>query len=106
MFQAPVLTRNRVRLAYGVAVAADALQLLLGPLGWTLADEIIDVIAMFVTWRLIGFHPLLLPTFALEFLPVVDMLPTWTACVALVVSLRRKQQAAQAPPSEGPVIDV
>ena len=61
---------------------------------------------MFVTWRLIGFHPLLLPTFALEFLPVVDMLPTWTACVALVVSLRRKQQAAQAPPSEGPVIDV
>src|SRR5438094_232360 len=105
MFQAPVLTRNRVRLAYAVAVGADALQLLLGPLGWAWADEIIDFVAMFLTWRAIGFHLLLLPTFALEFIPIVDMLPTWTACVALVVSLRKKQQAAQ-PPPEGPVIDV
>src|SRR5438309_7071849 len=107
MFQAPVLTRNRVRLAYAVAITADALQLLLGPLGWTLPDEIIDVIAMFLTWRLVGFHPLLLPTFALEFLPVVDMLPTWTGCVAIVVALRKRQQAGMpSSPSLGPVIDV
>ena len=105
MFQTPVLTRNRVRLAYAVAITADALQILLGPLGWTFADEIIDVAAMFLTWRAIGFHPLLLPTFALEFIPVVDMLPTWTACVALVVSLRKKQQTAGSQ-SQGPVIDV
>ncbi len=105
MFQTPVLTRNRVRLAYAVAVTADALQILLGPLGWAFADEIIDVAAMFLTWRAIGFHPLLLPTFALEFIPLVDMLPTWTACVALVVSLRKKQQTAGSQ-SQGPVIDV
>jgi hypothetical protein len=79
MFQTPVLTRNRVRLAYAVAITADALQILLGPVGWAFADEIIDVAAMFLTWRAIGFHPLLLPTFALEFIPLVDMLPTWTA---------------------------
>lgn len=48
---------------------------------------------MILTWRVIGFHPLLLPTFALEFLPVADLLPTWTGCVALVVALRKKQQA-------------
>ncbi len=105
MLQAPVLTRSRVRLAYAVAVTADGLQLLLGPLGWAFADEIIDIVAMGLTWRAIGFHPLLLPTFALEFIPIIDMLPTWTACVALVVSLRKKQQTAQ-PPREGPVIDV
>ena len=105
MFQTPVLTRNRVRLAYAVAVTADALQILLGPLGWAFADEIIDVAAMFLTWRAIGFHPLLLPTFALEFIPIVDMLPSWTACVALVVSLRKKQQTAGAQ-SQGAVIDV
>ena len=105
MFQVPVLTRNRVRLAYAVAITADALQILLGPLGWAFADEIIDVAAMFLTWRAIGFHPLLLPTFALEFIPLVDMLPTWTACVALVVSLRKKQQTAGSQ-SQGPVIDV
>ena len=92
-------------MAYVVAVAADAFQVLLGPLGWTFADEITDLIAMFLIWRAIGFHPLLLPTFAIEFLPIIDMLPTWTACVALVVSLRKKQQTSP-PPREGPVIDV
>jgi len=106
MFQVPGLTKNRVRLAYAVAVAADAFQLLLGPLGWALPDEIIDVVAMILTTAAIGFHPLLLPTFIVEFVPVLDMLPTWTACVALVVSLRKKQQAAQPPPATGPVIDV
>jgi len=105
MFQTPVLTKSRVRLAYAVAVTADALQLSLGPLGWVFADQVIDVIAMCLTWRAIGFHPLLLPTFLVEFIPFVDMLPTWTACVALVVTLRKKQQPA-GPPSEGPVIDV
>ena len=105
MFQTPALTRNRIRLAYAAAIIADALQLLLGPLGWTFADQIIDVIAMILTTLLIGFHPLLLPTFIIEFIPVVDMLPTWTACVALVVSLRKKQQADKAP-RQGPVIDV
>ena len=65
------------------------------------------VAAMIVTWWLIGFHPLLLPTFALEFLPVSDMLPTWTGCVAIVVALRKRQQGiSPPPPGPGPVIDV
>jgi hypothetical protein len=103
----PVLTENRVRLAYAIAVATDVLQLALGPFGWTFADELLDVAAMALTWRLVGFHPLLLPTFALEFLPVADMLPTWTGCVAIVVALRKRQQAMMPPPpGPGPVIDV
>ena len=107
MFQPPVLTRHRVRLAYAIAVTADVLQLMLGPLGWTFADEILDVAAMILTWRVIGFHPLLLPTFVIEWLPVTDMLPTWTGCVALVVALRKRQQATPPqPPAPGPVIDV
>ena len=106
--QPPVLTRQRVRLAYAVAATTDVLQLVLGPFGWAFADEVLDVTAMILTWRLIGFHPLLLPTFALEFLPVADMLPTWTGCVAIVVALRSRQQQAMtpSPPSPGPVIDV
>ena len=106
MFQAPVLTKSRIRLAYAVAVTADALQLLLGPLGSLFVDQIIDLVAMCLTWRAIGFHPLLLPTFVVEFLPVADMLPTWTGCVALVVALRKRQQPAVPPPANGPVIDV
>jgi hypothetical protein len=104
MFQPPVLTRNRVRLAYGTAVAVDALQLLLGPLGWVVTDQVLDVGAMLLISKAIGFHPLLLPTVALEFLPVVDMLPTWTGCVALVLMLRRRQEPP--PPAPGAVIDI
>ena len=71
------------------------------------AHEWLDVAAMILTWRVIGFHPLLLPTFAIEFLPVADLLPTWTGCVTIVVALRKRQQAvASPPPAPGPVIDV
>ena len=94
----------------GITTTADGIatniapQWLLGPVGWVLADEILDVVAaVLISWA-IGFHPLLLPAFALEFLPVADLLPTWTACVALVVMLRRKQEPP--PPGPGPVIDV
>lgn len=96
--------RTRVRLAYAVAVTVDVCQWLLGPVGWAFADEILDVVAaVLISWA-IGFHPLFLPAFALELLPVADMLPTWTACVALVVMLRRRQEPP--PPGPGPVIDV
>jgi hypothetical protein len=107
MFQPVVLTRQRVRLAFTIAVTVDVLQLLLGPIGWAFADEILDVVAMMLTWKVLGFHPLLLPTFALEFLPIADWLPTWTGCVAIVVAIRRRQQGPPPDPdTAGPVIDV
>ena len=90
--QGLVLTSQRVRAAYGVAIATDVLQFALGPLGWFFADEILDVIALVATTKLLGFHPLLLPSFVLELVPVVDVLPSWTGCVALVVALRKKQR--------------
>jgi hypothetical protein len=100
----PFLTRRRIWLAYLVAIIADALQLLLGPAGWAFFDEVIDVVALSLLTLLIGFHPLFLPTFVLEFMPVTDMLPTWTGCVALVVALRRKQKGPEPAPPD--VIDV
>lgn len=86
-----MLTQNRIRLAYAVAIATDLLQFALGPIGWVFADEILDVATAAVEWKLLGFHPLLLPTFVLEAIPVADLLPTWTGCVALVIAMRRKQ---------------
>jgi hypothetical protein len=105
LFEQPALTPARVRLAYAVAIATDLLQLLLGPFGWAFADEALDVAAMILISRALGFHVMLLPTFALEFLPFTDMLPTWTGCVALVVALRRRQELAMSP-APGPVIDI
>lgn len=98
------VTRADVRLAYTVAVVADLAQFLLGPLGWVGLDEILDAAAMVVISRVLGFHPLLLPTFILEFLPLADMLPTWTGCVALVVRARRRQGLVS--DDSGPAIDV
>jgi hypothetical protein len=108
IFHSPFLTRQRIQFAYAVAVTTDVLQFFLGPLGWAFADEILDIAAMILTWRLIGFHPLLLPAFVLEFLPVADMLPTWTGCVAIVVAIRKRQQASPPVvlPPGGRIIDV
>jgi hypothetical protein len=110
MFRTPVLTRTRIGLACAVAFLADALQVMLGPLGWTFIDEILDVGTMLIVSLLIGFHPLLLPTFIVEFIPVVDMLPTWTACVVAVTVLRKRQQpgppAPPAPQESSPIIDI
>src|SRR5262245_57883544 len=99
-FELPVLTRKRVVVAFGVAVAADAAQVLF--VGVPLADQVIDAFAMILTTLAIGFHPLLLPTFLLELVPIADMLPTWTACVAAVVLLRRRAQVV--PPHIKPVV--
>jgi hypothetical protein len=106
----PVLTRRRIWTACAVALVADGLQLVLGPLGWVGLDEAIDVLAMLLLSATMGFHPLFLPTFVAEFIPVVDMLPTWTACTMVVIGLRRKKSVpptpAAAPRSTENVIDI
>ncbi len=90
--QVPRLSSGRIAGAFAVAVVVDGAQLVLGPLGWSMLDEILDVAAMVAITLLLGFHPLLLPTFAIEIFPVADVLPTWTGCVGLVVGLRRRAQ--------------
>ena len=98
IFRAPKLKRTRIGLALTMAVSADALQFLLGPAGWVLPDQAIDLVAMLLTAWAIGFHLLLLPTFLAELFPVVDMLPTWTACVIAVIALRKREQNPTPPP--------
>lgn len=90
--QVPRLSLARVAAAFAVAVVVDGAQLVLGPLGWSMLDEILDVAAMVAISVLLGFHPLLLPTLVIEILPLADVLPTWTGCVGLVVGLRRRTE--------------
>jgi hypothetical protein len=96
MFLNPPLTRARMRLAIIAAVVADALQLalqlLLGPIAAVGPVQVIDVVAMLFTMATLGFHFLLLPTFVIEFIPLLDMAPTWTGCVLAVIALRRRGQ--------------
>jgi hypothetical protein len=92
---APVLSRKRMVFALAVAVLADGLQFVMGPLGWAFGDQIIDVLAMLLTMWALGFHWLLLPTFVVELIPIADMLPTWTACVIAVIALRKRAERAR-----------
>jgi len=109
-FRARPLSRVRISLAFAVALVVDTMQIGLGPLGWAFADEALDVIAMIATSLVLGFHPLLLPTFVVEFIPLVDMLPTWTGCVGAVVLLRKRSPtetpAGKVSDGPGPVIDI
>ncbi|MCX6894880.1 MAG: hypothetical protein NTZ16_05140 [Verrucomicrobia bacterium] len=89
-FQTPQLTRTRIVSALAVAVVADGIQIPLQAV--PVAPEIIDVIAMVATSAILGFHWLLLPTFLVEFVPLVDMMPTWTGCVVGVIALRKRAQ--------------
>ena len=100
--QPPPLTRLRVVLALAIAVATDGMQFLLGWLVWMGADQVMDALAMALTSWAIGFHWLLLPTFALELIPVLDDLPTWTACTLAVIALRKREQRTASSPHPPP----
>jgi hypothetical protein len=84
------LSNRRIALAIAIAVIADGLQIPFQ--AFPIAAPIIDVVAMILTVSLLGFHMLLLPTFALELIPLVDMIPTWTGCVVAVIALRGKSE--------------
>src|ERR1700681_3736569 len=76
------------RLAWAVALAADAVQIAAFPLfvegGISPADSLLDLIVAFVLIRLLGWHWAFLPTLAAELVPGADLFPTWTAAVWFV----------------------
>ena len=80
--------RGRRRLAFAIAIAADALQIALLPLfAGGLASPFanaLDVAVAAAMILLLGFHPAFLPTFILEVVPLGNLVPTWTAAVWLV----------------------
>jgi hypothetical protein len=99
------LSRARIIAAFAIAILADAIQfpvaaatasgMLAAPGEFT--DFVLDCIVMAATSVLIGFHWMLLPSMFIEVIPGLDLLPTWTGCVALVVRQRRKQQGDPPP---------
>lgn len=101
----PRLSRGRMVAVLFIAATADALQILLLPFAWTFVESFIDVVAMVFIVALIGFHPLLLPTFVVEVFPVIDALPTWTGCVIAVMALRRRSttEISVSPPPPPPM---
>lgn len=82
------LKSSEHRLAWAVALAADALQIALFPLfaegGFSPVDSLLDLIVAVLLIRLLGWHWAFLPTLAAELIPGIDLFPTWTAAVWFV----------------------
>jgi hypothetical protein len=95
------LSKTRLRVAWAIALAVDAIQLatapaeLGGPPVWFI-EGAVDLVAMAVLWAVVGFHWAFLPSFATKLLPFVDIAPTWTLAVFLATRGRGGQD--QPPP--------
>lgn len=92
------LTPNRIWLARGIALAADALQIGLFPLFSGGIPEGADLALEAVTGALLcwicGFHAAFLPTVIGEALPMVDLFPSWTLATLFVT---RRSAAPELP---------
>jgi hypothetical protein len=82
------LKTREERLAWLVAVGADALQLAVTPLfaegALSPADAVLDAVVAVVLVHLLGWHWAFLPTLLVEAVPGADLFPTWTAAVFFV----------------------
>ena len=78
----------RFQAALILAIAADALQIIVFPLfsegALSPADDVLDLLVAAVLVRLLGWHWEFLPAFLAELVPGVDLVPFWTLAVASV----------------------
>ena len=99
------LTRGKLIPAFAIAILADLLQFPITAAtatGWLAipgetADMVIDFVTMLALSALLGFHWVLLPTFLVELVPGVDLIPTWTGSVAFIIWQRKQAASASAP---------
>jgi hypothetical protein len=79
------VSSREYRQAWLIAIAADAIQLigmpLFAPGAVSPADTVLDLAVAALLTRTLGWHWALLPTFAAELVPGLDLFPTWTAAV-------------------------
>jgi hypothetical protein len=95
------------RLAWLVAIVADALQIAALPFfaegGLSPLDTVLDLTVAVVLTKLLGWHWAFLPTLAVELVPGMDLFPTWTAAVFFVTRQRvRTSEPEILPPGPAP----
>lgn len=80
--------RSRFRAAMALAIAADAVQIVIFPLfvegAVSPLDDTLDLIVMAALIWLTGWHWEFLPSFVAELVPGLDLVPFWTLAVANV----------------------
>jgi hypothetical protein len=88
------------RTALGIALFADALQIVLFPFfgegALSPANDLLDIAVAWVLTRLIGWHWAFLPSFLTELVPGLDLVPTWT--LAVLIATRQMRPSRPEPP--------
>jgi hypothetical protein len=103
--QVRALRRPEHRMAWSLALVADALQIGLFPLfaqgGFSPLDAGLDLLVGVLLTRILGWHWAFLPSFTAELIPGFDLFPTWTAAVFFVTrsDARASDQPEILPPS-------
>jgi hypothetical protein len=94
----------RLRVAFLLAILADALQLAVIPLfvegAESPATDIVDVAMAAAMFFLLGWHWEFLPSFAAKLIPGVDLVPLWTLAVANVYRKAKRAVVVTGPGSE------
>jgi len=108
----PLSPRSRFRAAMILAMAADALQIVVFPLfaegALSPADDVLDVAVAAVLVHLLGWHWEFLPAFLAELVPGVDLVPFWTLAVVNVyrkwkqITIITEETRDQRPALKGP----
>ncbi len=91
----PMSRRLRLRIAMGLAIVADALQLLVLPMfiegAASPSDDVLDAVVGGAMIYLLGMHWEFLPSFLGKLVPGVDLVPFWTLAVANVYRKTRNE---------------
>jgi hypothetical protein len=101
------LKSREQRLAWTVAIVADAIQIVALPMfaggGLSPADSVLDAVVAVTLIRLLGWHWAFLPSLVAELVPGLDLFPTWTASVFFVTRHQiRSSEPEILPPGPAP----
>ena len=92
--------------AMGVALVADAIEIVLMPLfvegAFSGADDVLDLGVGALMISLLGWHWEFLPSFFAKLLPGVDLVPFWT--LAVINVWRKAKREAEVPSAEKPLL--
>jgi len=95
------------RIAMALAIAADAIQIILLPLfvegAMSPLDDVLDLSVGVVMVRLLGWHWEFLPSLLAKLVPGVDLVPFWTLAVASVWR-KAKREANISTPEKHPLL--
>jgi hypothetical protein len=106
----PPFPRWRLQVAIVLAIAADALQIVVTPFfaegALSPVDDVLDLAVAAVLLRLLGWHWEFLPAFIGELVPGVDLVPFWTFAVLSVHRKWKRSVASEEQSREShPVIE-